>query len=132
MIGRMGKRGFSLVEVILSIVVLASSFLGLSHVLSNTTIHNIDLDISTTAIFLARGKMAETTAKPFDDIDSVATTGYIGNYSDYSYAIAVDFVTAADLNNVVVGPTDYKRIVVTVTHSNWSGNIEVYDLKTDS
>jgi len=128
---RVKRRGFSLIEVILAIVVLSASFLGLVYALSNTTLHNIDLDISTTAILLAREKMSETTAKPFANVVGVSTTGFGGDFSDYSYEVEVDYVDASDLDTAVVGPTEYKRITVTITSAGWAGNIELFNLKAN-
>lgn len=125
------RRGFSLIEAVLAIVILSASFLGISYLLSNTTVHNIDLDISNTAILLARDTMVETKAKKFDYISDISTTSFGGDFGDYSYQVEVDYVDASDLDTPVAGPTVYKRLTVTVTATGWSGNIKLYGLKTD-
>lgn len=125
------KNGFSLIEAVLAIVLLAASFVGISYVLSNTTTQNIDIDISTTAILLGRETMAITMAKDFADVLDVAQTSYGGDFSSYKYQVDVDYVDAADLDASVVGPTDYKRVVVAVTATNWGGNISLYDIKAN-
>lgn len=124
-------NGFSLIEAVISLVILASSFLGIVHVLSSTTTQNIDLDISTTAIMLARETMDKTKAKAFTNVSSVATTSFGGDFANYFYNVNVGYVNAGSLDQVVVGPTSYKRIVVTVTMTGWPGNIVLYDLRTD-
>lgn len=126
------RSGFSLIEAVLAIVLLGASFLGLSLLLSNTTVHNIDLDISNTAILLARDTMVETKAQKFDDIDDVSITAFGGDFSDYSYQVEVDYIDPTDLDVPVAGPTAYKRITVTVTMSDWSGNVKLYGLKTNA
>lgn len=123
--------GFTLVEAVLATVVLAASFLGLSYVISNTTLFNVNVDISTTAILLANERMEITKARAFADIDDVSATSFGGNFATYSYQVEVDYVDPGDLNTPVVGPTSYKRIVVTVTCINWSGQIKLYNIKTD-
>lgn len=123
--------GFTLVEAVLATVVLAASFLGLSYVISNTTLFNINVDISTTAILLANERMEITKAGAFVDIDDVPATSFGGNFATYSYQVEVDYVEPGDLNTPVAGPTSYKRIVVTVTCTNWSGQINLYNVKTD-
>ena len=126
------KSGFSLIEAVLAIVLLAASFLVLAHLLSNTTVHNIDLDISNTAILLARDAMVEAKAQKFDDIDDVSITAFGGDFGDYNYQVEVDYVDPTDLGTPVAGPTAYKRITVTVTMSDWSGIIKLYGLKTNA
>ena len=126
------RSGFSLIEAVLAIVLLGASFLGLSLLLSNTTVHNIDLDISNTAILLARDTMVETKAQKFDDIDDVSITAFGGDFSDYSYQVEVDYVDPTNLDAPVAGPTAYKRIIVTVTMSDWSGDVKLYGLKTNA
>ena len=126
------RSGFSLIEAVLAIVLLGASFLGLSLLLSNTTVHNIDLDISNTAILLARDTMVETKAQKFDDIDDVSITAFGGDFSDYSYQVDVDYVDPTNLDAPVAGPTAYKRIIVTVTMSDWSGDVKLYGLKTNA
>lgn len=125
------SRGFSLIEAILAIVLLSASFLGLVHVMSDTTTHNIDIDISTTAVMLAREVMDQTKAKSFSNVSSVSATSFGGDFANYTYAISVGYVNSGDLNTTVAGPTSYKRITVTVTANGWTGNIMLYDLKTD-
>lgn len=132
MMGLRKKGGFSLIEAILAVVVLAACFFGLTYVLSNTTTQNIDIDISTTAVLLAREKMAETKAKNFADIVDVASTNFGGNFTDFNYEVATEYVNSTGLDLPVAGPTDYKRIVVTVTGLEWPGSISLCDLKTNT
>lgn len=125
------SKGFSLIEAIISIVLLSASFLGLVHVMSSTTTHNIDIDISTTSVMLAREVMDQTKAKSFSNVSSVSSTSFGGDFANYTYAISVGYVNSGDLNTTVAGPTSYKRITVTVTANGWTGNIALYDLRTD-
>lgn len=124
-------KGFSLIEAVISIVILASSFLGLVHVLSNTTTQNIDIDISTTAVLLAQETMAEEKASAFSGVTSIETTSFGGDFANYFYNVDVRYVNPGNLDQIVAGPTSYKRIVVTVTMTGWPGSIVLYDLKTD-
>lgn len=128
---RCRAKGFSLVEAVIAIVVLAAFFIGISYVMSNTTLHNADIDRSITAIFLAREKMDTTMAKDFANISSVAQTAFTGDYAIYRYQIDVTYVNAAALDTSVPGPTEYKRIVVLITATGWTGNVRLYDLKVN-
>lgn len=124
-------KGFTLIEAVLAVVLVASAFLSLSYLISNTTLFNINLDMSTTAIMLARGQMAEAMAKPYANVQEVAQTNFGGDFSAYRYQIAVDYVNPGDLNTPVAGPTDYKRVVVTVTAVGWLGVVELFSIKTN-
>ncbi|MFA4874722.1 MAG: hypothetical protein WC690_05220 [bacterium] len=127
---RRSKNGFSLIEAILATVLLAASFMSISYLLSNTTLFNVDIDVSNIAILLADQKMEETTAQDFTNIANVLPTSFGGNFANYSYEVIVDYVDPSNLNASVVGPTDYKRIKVDVTAGGWSGKITLYDIKT--
>ncbi len=124
------RRGFSLIEAILATVLLAASFISISFLLSNTTLSNYDLDVSTTAVLLAQQRMEQTTAKSFEDIASVSQTNFSGNFANYNYEVLVDYVDPANLDASVAGPTDYKRIRVIVRAGGWNGAITLYDIKT--
>ncbi len=128
------KQGFSLIEAILAVVIIACSFLGLVIVISNTTLGNVRLDASTTSTFLARGKMAEMMAKDFSALTSLPTTTFgntIGSFSSYSYTVTVTYVDVGNLDTAVAGPTSYKRVDLSVTCSGISGAVHLYDLKVD-
>jgi len=138
-----GDSGFSLIEVVFTIVIIGVFFSGLAVVLSNTTMGNMDLDLGTTAVFLARGTMAETKAKDFADVGmvNVPTTKYCVDplacdeddpFGEYSYQVDFDYVEDTALDTPVVDPTEYKRIVVTVTGTGWAGSIVLTNLKTDT
>ena len=128
---REGNRGFSLIEVVIIIMVIGVAFSGLSMVLSNTTTQNMNLDLATGAVFLAREKMSEVKAKNFADVANIAPTNFGGDFARYSFQVAVGYVNPADLNTTVAGPTSYKRITVTISGTGWTGNIVLKDLKTD-
>lgn len=122
-------RGFTLVETLIAMVIMGVAFVGITHVILNATKSNIDIEVATEAVLLARDVMASTTAKDFDNVVDVGATSFGGDFSDYSYQVDVDYVEAADLDTAVAGPTDYKRIIVETTVTGWSGTISLYNLK---
>jgi prepilin-type N-terminal cleavage/methylation domain-containing protein len=125
------QKGFSLIETILATSIIAAAFMSMVYVLANTTLGDRSLGNINVAVLLARETMEQTTAKDFASVVAVAQTAYGGNFSQYRYQIDVGYVDAGDLNTNVVGPTEYKRVVVTVTRTGWNGQIKLYNLKTD-
>jgi prepilin-type N-terminal cleavage/methylation domain-containing protein len=122
-------KGFTIVETLVAMVIMGVAFVGISHVILGTTKSNVDVEVTNQAVMLARDIMASTTAKDFDAVDDVASTSFGGNFSDYTYQVNVDYVEAADLDTAVAGPTDYKRVIVAVTATGWSGTVSLYNLK---
>jgi prepilin-type N-terminal cleavage/methylation domain-containing protein len=126
---RASDKGFSLIETILATVILAVSFLSLVYVFTSTTRHSGNLDFMNTAVLLAHETMEQVTAKPFADVANIGTTSYGGNFNRYSFQVAVGYVNVGDLNTQVGGPTDYKRVTVTVTATGWTGTITLICIK---
>jgi len=133
---RLNAQGFTLVEVILATVVIGAAFMGMVYVLASTTMGNRTIDCTSTATLLARETMEQMTAKDFGSaalaIGTTGPTSYGGNFARYSYQVDVGYVAAADLNTVVGGATDYKRIVVTVTRTGWTGAIRLTSIKSNT
>ena len=125
------RRGFSIIDAVVAICIVGACFLALAAAISSITMQNADVEFSSTAIYLARGKMAETMAKDFDAIASVARTDFSGDFANYDFQVTVGYVASGALDAVVAGPTDYKRVVVDVGHNSWGGHITLYDLKVD-
>lgn len=124
-----GRRGFSMVEAALGIAILSACCLGLIVVISNTTIGNVRLDVSTTSIMLARGVVAEVTARDFNSIANVASTAFPGDFNRYSYSVTVSYVTSDDPDTNVAGPSNLKKVDVSVTNTYLAGAIHIYELK---
>lgn len=124
-------NGFSMVDAVLSIVLVGVGFMALATVLSYTSLKNAELDFSTTAVLLAREKMAEEKVLDFSNITDVATTNFSGEFNNYTYSVNVDYVEDTDLNTPAPGTTAYKRIEVIVGANDWTGAISLYDLAVE-
>lgn len=72
------------------------------------------------------------TPNTFDDVDDY--NGYSETCTwggpDYTTDVVVCYVDATDLNTCVAGPTDYKRIEVTVSNPN-IGTVELVTVVTN-
>lgn len=127
--GALKKMGFSIIEAVLGIVLISSCFLSLVNVLSDSTLANIKIDFLTSAVLLARGEMSRVLSKNFDNIVTVGSQNFGGDFSNYNYTITVDYVDPLDPNISVQGPTDLKKITVVVSAVGRPDMVYMQDLK---
>lgn len=123
------ESGFTFIEAILAMTILAAAFVALSLVLTETTDRNIGLEASNVSLLLAREKMSETTVKEFAAITDTSLTNFGGDFGQYGHQVSVDYVESSNLDAPVAGPTDYKRIVVSVT--GLGKTVRLYALKVN-
>lgn len=114
------QRGFTLIEVIMTIVLLAVLTSGLMAMFTTFSQFNGDPSVMIQASELAQEKMDQTVAnKTLNGFNSIA----VGNTTDnpvlgtatFTRVLSVGYVNPAALNTIVAGPTNYKNITVTVT-----------------
>lgn len=109
-------KGVTLIEFVLTIFIMIIIFGGASMVYVHT-LNRIHISRAmNTAYVLAEGKMDEILGKSFSDIDDIGVTNFSGSFSSYSYEVSVGYVNPDDLNTVVIEPTDYKKITVSVNN----------------
>lgn len=125
----LGNKGFTIIEAILAAIILIAAFVSLSSVMTETTRDNIEVDLLTTDIMLARRTMAITMAKSFDNVQTITATSFGGSFSGYTYAVDVDYVERAALNVPVAHVTDYKRVIVMVSSAGLVDNVTLQGLK---
>lgn len=125
------RRGFTFIDAVLAVVLVAGGYLALGTVLANTSLMTMECETGMTALMLARGKAAEMRAKEFDGVASISATPFSGAFSGYQYAVTVGYVNASDLDAVVPGPTEYKRIDVAVNYAGSTKTAHLYDLVTE-
>lgn len=144
MIRRIRKdSGFSLVEIIVSLVILALVYVVMLRVLSGQKSIGATSELYTKAIFLGKGLMNTVISKQFDDnqtppwtptssfglevndaaYDDVDDfTGYtnssISGYPGFTEKVRVFYVQpTGSLDDSVYTAMDMKKIIVTVTHA---------------
>lgn len=123
------QNGFSIIEAILGIVIISSCFLSLVNVMTDSTLANIKIDFLSTSVLLARGKMSEVMAKDFDSISGISDISFGGDFSNYNYSIIVNYVSPSDLDAAATDPTDYKKIIVSVSLAGRPDTINIANLK---
>ena len=113
------NKGFTLIEIIVSIVVISIAFYTLISTMGGVTLRNVDSQQLLKAAFLAEQVMEEFTMEGKDwntQLVSQETQSFTGDFSVFSYKVDVHYVDLTDLDGTAATPpTDYKRVVVTVT-----------------
>ncbi|MBN2057496.1 MAG: type II secretion system protein [Candidatus Saganbacteria bacterium] len=111
------KRGFTLVEVVISMVVIAIVMYASLSIFINSGARESNVEVFTVAQTLAEDKMEETMAKEFTAISDEAASALGGDLGDFSSSVSVAYVTPEALDTAVTGPTNYKRINVRIEHA---------------
>ena len=127
----MNKPGFTLIEVIVSMLVIAIVMYALIAIFINTGFRGANIDAFTVAQSLAEGKIEETTAKSFGWISCEAETNFSGDLSNYSYEIVVTYVSAEALDVSFPLATDYKKVSVLIRHPQLEGVASLESIRTN-
>lgn len=106
-------KGFTLVETVISIVIIGIAFLGLIAVMTGVFTNATRDEVMTVAAMLAKGEMERVTAEGFSVTADSGTYG--GNFSDYSWEIIVSAVPVSIASDA--GMTQYKQIEAAVTNA---------------
>lgn len=111
------KKGMTLIEVIMAVVIVAIAFYALVAAYATTSQRNVNVETINEKLYLAQEKMEEYLALPFNSVVTVSPTAFASaNFTDYKYQIAVTMVATSDLTTSV-GSSPYKKVQVMV----WGG-----------
>lgn len=115
----MKKNGFTLIELIMTIVVGAIILIPTSVVLVESVTHTRMPEHYTTASALLDREIERVSDLRFSAVANEGPAAYGGNFSDYSRQVSFYYVNSGALNTQVAGPTDYKRITITISRSGF-------------
>lgn len=137
-------RGFSLLELIITIIVVSIGVLGLIAALSFTTGRSINAEMMTTATVLAQERMEQLIAEkrangysaPSLDIGTTTDPPLAAPYADYTRTVEICHVDVNLGSPDCTAPsveTGYKRITVTVTNTRLpaASTVQVVTVVTD-
>ncbi len=118
----MKEKGFTLIEVILVIVIMAIAIPSLIMGVSFMTQRQVNALGTTTAADLAQERLERIMAdkrNPLVGFSNLTNARYpaetpVAGFTQYNRSVNIICVTAADLSTSVACPTDYRRVQVTV------------------
>ena len=123
--------GFTLVETIMAVAVIAIVMYAVIAIYITSGIRGVNVEVFTVAQSLAEGKLEESMAQTFEALSSVGQTGFSQDLSDYSYRIAVNYVSAEALDTPVASVTEYKKIQVKIRHPKLGNPTQLESLRAD-
>lgn len=125
-------RGFTLIETIISIVVIGIAFLGLLAMFTGVLTNAPRDEVMSIATMLARGEMERVIGLGFSNItdehrDSPVSFG--GNFNNYSWQVRVDTVPTDIANDPSMN--DYKQVEVMVSNA-FIGSVSLKTIATNN
>jgi len=124
-------RGFTLVETIISIVVIGIVFLGLLAVFTGVYTDVVYDEAMTVATMLAKAEMERAIGLGFagvSDQNRDSPLAFSGNFSNYSWQIRVDAVPVAIADDPTM--TNYKQVEARVAHA-MAGSVSLKTIMTN-
>ncbi len=110
------NRGFTLLEVMVAIAILAIALTTLLGSQSQSMLAAEQADFSARSALLARMKMAEIIAE--DDLTAVSSGDFGEQFPGYSWEVELDDLDVGDLELLAVTAGQLRRIAVTVQRAD--------------
>lgn len=128
----MNNRGFTLIETVISIVIIGVVFLGLMAVFTGVATNLTRDEAVSIATMLARGEMERVARLSYASIVDAyrgSPVSFGGNFSNYYWQVRVDSVPVAIANDP--GRANYKQVEVRVTNA-LTGDISLKTIVTNN
>lgn len=118
-----------MIELIIAIVVLSIAIGTLGNVLANMTTQAVLPRSLNTSTHLAEQELERVSGLRFSAVANEGPTSYTGNFSDYSYQVAVSAVPATLATDPA--QAQYKQVAVTVSHAT-GGSVTLTTVVTNN
>ena len=110
--------------VIAALVLLSTIALSLNNTLLDSDRVSVEAQSGILAVSLCRGEIEDLVATDFDSLAVGSSLDTLFTpYAAFTCSTSVGFVQAAAPDNPVVGPTNLKRVVVTVSNDYMTGSV---------
>lgn len=113
----MNKKGYTLIEFVIAIIVISIAFYAIIAVFISTTPKSVNVEDLARAKYLASRVLEETMAKGFQNISCAAAASFPAPFQNFRAETTVTFVTSAEPNIASPVETNYKKVDVKV----WGG-----------
>ena len=100
------KNGFTLIEILVTLTILAGALPALLQAFSTATRNQGLSDNTTTALYLLKFRMAEIEMEGYPDVGQ--ETGEFGENTSYRWSSVVEDIDSEEVENI-------RRVMVTVT-----------------
>jgi Tfp pilus assembly protein PilE len=110
------SKGFTLIELIFEIIVLAALVIPTAILLGHLSINVAETEIQSTATLLGIQKAEEIYWTNTFSTVSDDTGNFDSPYGEYSYTLTIQYVDPNDLDSTVA-LSDYKKATLTISHS---------------
>jgi type II secretory pathway pseudopilin PulG len=119
------RKGFSLIEAVLVVMVVAASYIGFGFLYGNITQQALKADLTVLAVKLAREKMDEIIQTKADSgyasvISQAAQNVTSGSWT-FSRSVAVSYLNPTDFS-ASLSDTGYKKILIMVSWGAGAGD----------
>lgn len=111
-------NGFTLIETIISILIIGIAFLGLVAVVTGVFTNATHDEAMATATLLAKQEMERVSGLGFANVvdeNRDSAVAYGGNFSNYSWQVRVDAAPIAIADDATM--TNYKQIETRITNA---------------
>ena len=112
---KLSKKGFSLIELMIAVTILAMAIFGIFHAYSVGFLGMADTRDRTVATNHVQEKMEELKNADFDTVVDEASSQIVGDIK-FSRSVNVEYINGST-NLIIAGPTNLKRITTAV---NWT------------
>jgi len=125
------KKGLTLVEVIISIVLIAIIMYSSVQVFVSSGAKGANVEVFSVAQSLAENKLEGQLGRTFTSISSEVQTAFSTDLSNYTYEIVVNYVSKEALDAPVAYTTNYKKITVLIRHPSLSRPTSLESIRID-
>lgn len=111
------EKGFTLIEALISIVIIGIAVVPLLVVLSNLLLGSAVNEFSEVSAMLAEKELAKVSSSRFDAVVDEGPTAYSGAYADYTHQITISAVPAALAANCA-STAECKQVDISIVHAS--------------
>ena len=129
-------RGFTLVELLVVMIVLAFGLITLLMMLKSASANNADAHFLTVAQKLAEGRLEQVISdRRTQGFAYITNANYVAedpvtDFPGYRRKVNIYYVSLANLNTVAGSATNYKRVDVAVEHTSVSSDFPPVEVST--